>query len=252
MVITHLHGERFDTYFLSILVIQTVDEKRNWVRKPVYLIQRCWFLHYLQSYSSSDKNLRKTKSAKKTHLFRMILMRCLLWMQTPPRNAMLESQLHPLLTSTIGLYCAEYVKHYLLTLMVKDWFLRFFFKLFFLIIIHCSFFPCFNSAMFLPLLNSSEEDIALTYVRIRTKANQNFLFFCLYVFYFPEDTKINSYQNKVQQMSAVSGLSRPHALAKEQQWDEVLPAQSHDNPQFRCRSPGRGGSNSKPVTTFLN
>lgn len=51
-------------------------------------------------------------------------MRCLLWMQTPPRNAMLDSQPYPLLTSTTGLYRAEYVKHYLLTLMVKD--LRFY------------------------------------------------------------------------------------------------------------------------------
>lgn len=41
VVITHLHGVRFKTYFLSILIIQTVDEKGNWVRKPVYLIQRC-------------------------------------------------------------------------------------------------------------------------------------------------------------------------------------------------------------------
>lgn len=30
------------------------------------------------------------------------------------------------------------------------------------------------------------------------------------------------------------------------------PAQTHDNPQFRCRSPTWGGSHSKPVTTFIN
>jgi len=41
VVITHLQEERFNTCFLSILVIQTVDEKRNWVRKPVYLIHCC-------------------------------------------------------------------------------------------------------------------------------------------------------------------------------------------------------------------
>lgn len=78
---------------------------------------------------------------------------------------MLQSQLYPLLTSTTGLYHAEYVKHSSHTdgegLIFKGFFLIIFInnnKLYL--------FSLLNTVMFLPLLNSSEEDIALRYVYI--------------------------------------------------------------------------------------
>lgn len=120
MDITYPHLERFDTQFVSVLVIPAVDRKRNWDGKPVSIPTLPIVI--LPSRQKPDKN----KTCKKKPL-RMGLMRCLFWRQMPPTDAMLESQPYPLLTSTIVLYSAEYVEHCLFTLLVVQWFLRFFF-----------------------------------------------------------------------------------------------------------------------------